>query len=286
MKQLSAAARMGKDCQKLSSKIPAGRCRLEVLRSALQQSLSEYGRDYPQHRVIYRSAEREPPSLRHSRFPAADAAASSSSAEIPPAAVYAVRPNGGALQVSEDTYDTVAVAITAKTLYVAFNYKSRAMPPSGDGKIAAAAPVYVGFGPSKPLMELATARIISEMGHPPPGAGMHPADITSIEFVGLQRPPSGEAQNAHPHAEMQLISHLSSEAAWGKLAPFGLLYGLRLGVTKAYCLRCAHELLSRRVDFSDFADRPGYEPEEAAWLKPDMIQTAALRRIPCTLWKG
>ncbi len=42
---------------------------------------------------------------------------------------------------------------------------------------------------------------------------------------------------------MQLISHLSSEAAWGKLAPFGLLYGLRLGVTKAYCLRCAHEFL-------------------------------------------
>jgi nucleic acid/nucleotide deaminase of polymorphic system toxin len=159
--------------------------------------------------------------------------------------------------ISEIDYDTVSVVIFAKILYVACNYKLRSTKREGD-KFEIK---YLSFGQ---VSETARGNVMRALRDE---LGKDAKDIASVVFVGLKTKPEDETEGAAPHAEMQLMSHLST----AKLLPdSGKLY---FGVSKACCENCAGRLAARAYKYRD-----SHKQRVTNWEPPEDIKTVEVSR--------
>ncbi len=175
--------------------------------------------------------------------------------------------------VTEVNYDTTAVVIDRSTLYIALNYKVRIMSPFPD-KLNVT-PDYVAFGaPGSGAREAAVDMLRRELMVRPHESVSSAQIIERVSFIGVDGRFSDAREAAAPHAEMQLLSHLSSLRR-----PLG---GLRLGVSKACCARCAKELMRRGVRYTP---RPGND-DPVNWSYPIEITTRVVEEVRCRLHRS
>ena len=176
--------------------------------------------------------------------------------------------------VSEIGYDTVAVVVANKTLFVASNFKVRIVPPLPDTVKCEIS--YVAYGPPSPGGQANAVQMLKdELGLSPAELAGKDADrlaaVHRVVFIGPAQPPSGPFEAAAPHAEMQLLSHLGSL----KIP----VSELTVGVSKACCARCSKALGDAAVKFTA---RPGNENPKN-WTEPSKIPTKVAATYDCKL---
>lgn len=217
--------------------------RIAELKARVAGPTLEYFKTYPDAMVIYRSQN--------------------------------IAPDQTPKTVSEIGFDTVAVVIAGKVLYVASNYKVRMINPSPS--VMNEEVTYVAYGaPGTGGQASAIQMLTDELSLTPselakPNAASL-ASITRINFLGPSQPPANVFDAAAPHAEMQLVHHLTESGI--------TLSGLRFGVSKACCVLCSALLTKAKITFTD---RPGANEKPKNWADPSRIQTKVAASYDCFL---
>ncbi len=150
---------------------------------------------------------------------------------------------------SEINFDTVAVAVMDGILWVARNFKMRAMTNTAAGRLQPAADYTFGRLPNRTLNNIMTQL----------RAALHDGTlgITAVHFLEIRPTPTTEVEASQPHAEMQLVHYFTTRVA-----------ELRLGVSKGICPSCQDVLRTRGARFTH--DRLHGRPPQH-WVPPSTI---------------
>lgn len=168
--------------------------------------------------------------------------------------------------VSDIGYDTAAVAVVDRKLYIALNYKVRTTP----NVALRVRQQYASFGD---VSVEAWAQIKANLDHELAVSGDEACAIDEAILLSVPSASASAAANAAPHAEMQLVSFLE-----------GLGHsvdGMAIGVSKACCSSCAEQLRLRNVQFTD---RPG-NAAPGNWTVPGDITATVTCRMSGS-WAG
>lgn len=192
------------------------------------ESVSDYGKHYPHQNILYQATKDKP-----------DAELSSSSSDI--------------------DFDTVAVTYFEKSLYFACNFKVREM---GTPTKINMKPNYRYFG----FQHISIRNLIHEFKKEFCGEYLLPIEINNLYFISPNQPATNEIEEAAPHAEMQLLSHLQNKTG-------NFFMGVTFGVSKACCILCRKHLARSRIKFR--LDPGNAKPKN--WLGSWEITTKEVR---------
>ncbi|WP_163833458.1 C80 family cysteine peptidase [Spartinivicinus ruber] len=180
---------------------------------------------------------------------------------------------GGA---SEIHYDTVAVTVIDRTLYIASNTKTRKGVTPGD------TPTTVnGLGEQNTYLSYSLFNdgespvagnegnqaanriaVVEQLQQEFQGI----ADFDKVVFIGIGSTPQSAAEAAKPHAEMQLISFLQKQNK--------PLNGLSFGISKPACISCETKLTEYEIQYRNGSETgEGKNTNPKNWLAPESIQT-------------
>jgi hypothetical protein len=180
--------------------------------------------------------------------------------------------------VSEIDYDTTATAIVqereTKSLLIACNFKRRKMAEDVEKLSWNAGPnhgsfEYVDFGYfTEATINKLKAELTSELNDVRNNGDENlkslAAEITQCKIVGRTERPTKPAENAGPHAEMQILNYCRTINEFGP--------GLYVGVSRPCCPRCSAKFDENRVTYTR---RHGTDPARS-WDDPNMFTTQVL----------
>jgi hypothetical protein len=165
--------------------------------------------------------------------------------------------------ITDDNYDTVAIAVHKDKLYIACNIKTRRNQNLGSLKKISDVKrqVYSGYNYVSPttfqnivnLLRLDAKRILRRRG------------VHQIAFVSPSVRPTTAQESAAPHAEMQLLSYLMFTLG-------ASVRGKYFGVSKQCCGKCAAVLEAKGVRY----DAEHYRAV-ANWKPHGAMQVRVLR---------